>query len=99
MAVPIMNPRAQHEHLVAELTETIGGIVASGNFILGEHVRGFEAEAAQYLGVKHAIGVANGTDALVLSLHALGIGRGDEVICPAYTFYATAESIAASISG
>ena len=54
----------------------------------------FEREAAAYLGVPHALGVANGTDALVLSLEAMGVGRGDEVICPSFTFYATAEAIA-----
>src|SRR5438105_7964545 len=68
-------------------------VVESGRFILGPNVQAFEEEAAQYLGVKRTIGVANGTDALVLALDALGVGPGDEVICPAFTFYATAESI------
>jgi dTDP-4-amino-4,6-dideoxygalactose transaminase len=94
-AVPLMDPSAQYQPFVPELNETIGKIVASGRFILGPNVSAFEQEAAEYLGVKHAIGVANGTDALVISLRALGVGAGDEVICPAYTFYATAESIAA----
>ena len=57
-------------------------------------MKAFEEEAAAYLGVKRAVGVANGTDALVLVLDAMGIGPGDEVLCPAFTFYATAESIA-----
>lgn len=95
MSVPLMNPRAQWQHLTSELTASIASIVESGTFILGPRVREFEAAAAEYLGVKHAIGVANGTDALVIGLRALGIGPGDEVICPAYTFYATGESIAA----
>ena len=69
-------------------------MLESGRFIFGPEVEAFEREAAAFLGVPHAIGVANGTDALVLALDALGIGRGDEVICPSFTFYATAEAIA-----
>ena len=69
-------------------------MLESGRFIFGPEVEAFEREAAAFLGVPHAIGVANGTDALVLALEALGIGAGDEVICPAFTFYATAEAIA-----
>ncbi len=65
-----------------------------GEFILGPNVRAFEQESAAYLGVPHAIGVANGTDAITLVLRALEIGPGDEVVCPAFTFYATAEAIA-----
>src|SRR6184192_3012087 len=68
--------------------------IPSGIFILGPNVKAFEREAAEYLGVPRTVGVANGTDALVIALDALGIGPGDEVICPAFTFYATAESIA-----
>src|SRR5262249_9912936 len=62
--------------------------------ILGPNVQAFEQEAAGYLGVEHTVGVANGTDALLLVLEAMGIGPGDEVICPSFTFYATGESIA-----
>ena len=69
-------------------------MLASGEFILGPNVAAFEREAADYLGVPESVGVANGTDALVLVMDALGIGAGDEVICPAFTFYATAEAIA-----
>ena len=69
-------------------------MLESGQFVFGPNVAAFEREAAEYLGVPRAIGVANGTDALVLVLDALGVGRGDEVICPAFTFYATAEAIA-----
>lgn len=95
MAIPIMDPRAQYESLIDEVTARISTVVDSGQFILGPNVKAFEAEAAEYLGTNHAIGVANGTDALVLALRALGIGAGDEVIAPAYTFYATNEAIAA----
>jgi dTDP-4-amino-4,6-dideoxygalactose transaminase len=66
----------------------------SGRFIFGPEVEGFEREAAAYLGTEQAVGVANGTDALVIALDALGIGEGDEVICPAFTFFASAEAIA-----
>ena len=66
----------------------------ASSFIRGTNYWAFQEEAAAYLGVKRTIGVANGTDALVLALEALGVGPGDEVICPAFTFYATAESVA-----
>src|SRR5213083_972799 len=73
--------------------ERLGEVVESGRFILGPNVQAFEQEAAEYLGVPETVGVANGTDALVIVLDALGIGAGDEVICPSFTFYATAEAI------
>jgi dTDP-3-amino-3,4,6-trideoxy-alpha-D-glucose transaminase len=76
------------------IREAIEGVLESGEFILGPNVAAFEREAADYLGVRDSVGVANGTDALVLVLDALGVGGGDEVICPAFTFYATAEAIA-----
>src|SRR5207249_8497878 len=66
----------------------------AGVFILGPNVKAFEEEAAAFLGVPQTVGVANGTDAIVLVLDAMDIGPGDEVICPAFTFYATAEAIA-----
>lgn len=94
MTIPLMNPRAQYEPYIDQLNAALADVVTSGQFIFGPNVEGFEHEAAEYLGVKHAIGVANGTDALVLVLRAMGIGAGDEVICPAYTFYATNESVA-----
>jgi len=71
-------------------------VLDGGEFILGPNVRAFEEEAAAYLGVPRTIGVANGTDAIVLVLRALEIGAGDEVVCPAFTFYATAEAIASA---
>src|SRR5258708_2176304 len=74
--------------------ERSGEVLESGRFIFGPEVEAFEHEAGAFLGVPFALGVANGTDALVLSLEAMGIGRGDEVICPAFTFYATPEAIA-----
>ncbi|MGH3128407.1 MAG: DegT/DnrJ/EryC1/StrS family aminotransferase, partial [Gaiellaceae bacterium] len=91
--IPLMNSKAQYSPLVEELKARFAVVLESGRFIFGPEVEAFEHESAAFLGVPHAIGVANGTDALVLALEALGIGRGDEVICPAFTFYATAEAI------
>jgi dTDP-4-amino-4,6-dideoxygalactose transaminase len=92
--IPLIDVKAQYAPLIPELKERIGEVLDSGRFIFGPEVEGFEREAAAFLGVPFTLGVANGTDALVLSLEAMGIGRGDEVICPAFTFYATPESIA-----
>jgi dTDP-4-amino-4,6-dideoxygalactose transaminase len=92
--IPLIDVKAQYAPLVPELQERFSAVLESGRFIFGPEVEAFEREAAAYLGVPHAIGVANGTDALVLALEAMGIERGDEVICPAFTFYATAEAIA-----
>src|SRR4029077_7258755 len=77
-----------------ELQEAFARTLESGRFIFGPEVEAFEREAAALLGTLDSVSCANGTDALVLVLDALGIGPGDEVICPAFTFYATAESIA-----
>jgi len=92
--IPLVDVKAQYAPLVPRIREAIDGVLESGEFILGPNVASFEREAADYLGAAEAIGVANGTDALVLVLDALGIGPGDEVICPSFTFYATAEAIA-----
>jgi len=92
--IPLVDVKAQYAPLLDELKERIADVLDSGRFILGPNVKAFEEEAAAYLGVEHAIGVANGTDALVIALDALEIGPGDEVICPTFTFYATAEAIA-----
>ena len=94
MAIPLTDVRAQYVPLLDELKDRIAGVLDSGRFILGPEVKAFEEEAARFLGAGDAIGVANGTDALVIVLDALGVGPGDEVICPSFTFYATAESIA-----
>jgi len=91
--IPLVDVRAQYAPLLDELKERIAEVLDSGRFILGAHVRAFEEEAATYLGAKHAIGVGNGTDAIVIALDALDIGPGDEVVCPSFTFYATAEAI------
>jgi dTDP-3-amino-3,4,6-trideoxy-alpha-D-glucose transaminase len=92
--IPLVDVKAQYEPLLPRIREAIEGVLATADFILGPNVAAFEQEAAGFLGVREAIGVANGTDALVLVLDALGVGPGDEVICPTFTFYATAEAIA-----
>jgi dTDP-4-amino-4,6-dideoxygalactose transaminase len=92
--IPLADVQAQYSPLLDEIEARIGDVVRGGRFVLGPNGEAFEREAAAYLGVDDAIGVGNGTDALVLALDALGVGPGDEVICPAFTFYATAESIA-----
>jgi dTDP-4-amino-4,6-dideoxygalactose transaminase len=92
--IPHVDVKAQYAPLVPELKEAFARTLESGRFIFGPEVEGFEQEAAAYLGARETIGVANGTDALVLVLDALGISFGDEVICPAFTFFATAEAIA-----
>ena len=89
-----MDIRAQYATLLPEIKRAVGDVIDSGRFILGPQVRGLEEDMAAELGARHAIAVANGTDALLLALDALGIGTGDEVITSSYTFYATAEAIA-----
>ncbi len=93
MPVPLVDVRAQYERLIPQILERFQEVLESGTLILGPNVRAFEEEAAAYLGVSQTVGVANGTDALVLVLDAMEIGAGDEVICPSFTFYATAEAI------
>jgi dTDP-4-amino-4,6-dideoxygalactose transaminase len=92
--IPLVDVKAQYAPLTAELEARFSEILRSGTFIRGPHYYAFQDEAAAFLGVSRTIGVANGTDAIVILLDAMEIGPGDEVICPAFTFYATAESIA-----
>ena len=94
MHIPLIDVKAQYEPLLTELEARFREVLESGQFIRGPHYYAFQEEAAAFLGVSKTIGVANGTDAIVIVLDAMGIGPGDEVICPAFTFYATAESIA-----
>ena len=74
------------------LSAAIERVARSGRYILGPEVEAFEEEFARYLGVRHCVGVANGTDALTIALRAVGVGAGDEVVMPSFTFYATAEA-------
>jgi len=92
--IPHVDVRAQYAPLIPELQEAFTRTVESGRFIFGPEVEAFEREAAEKLGTEDAVSCANGTDALVLVLDALEVGPGDEVVCPAFTFYATAEAIA-----
>ena len=91
--IPLVDVRAQYAPLLDEVKQRVAEVIDAGVFILGPNVQAFEEAAAAYLGVPQTIGVANGTDAIVLVLDALGIGPGDEVVCPSFTFYATAEAI------
>lgn len=93
MKIPMTDINAQYEPIKAEIDRAISGVVAAGQFILGPETRAFEAEMATYLGVKYAVGIASGTEALQLALIAAGIGPGDEVITTPFTFIATAEVI------
>lgn len=91
--IPIYDPKPEIAALRSEIDAAINRVIDSGRFILGPEVEAFEKEVAEYLGVKHAIGLNSGTDALVIGLRALGVGPGDEVITTPFTFFATAEAI------
>jgi dTDP-4-amino-4,6-dideoxygalactose transaminase len=91
--IPVLDLNPQLESLWEDLNQAFQRTLRSTHYILGPEVRAFEEEAARYLGVKHAVGCNSGTDALVISLRALGIGPGDEVITTPFTFFATAEAI------
>ena len=93
-AIEFIDLKAQRQRIGKAMDEAILKVVHDGNYILGEQVGQFETELAAFCGAKHAIGVANGTDALILVLEALGIGPGDAVLCPSFTFAATAEVVA-----
>ncbi|GIV96205.1 MAG: aminotransferase [Herpetosiphonaceae bacterium] len=93
LKIPVLDLSPEIESLWDELNSAIQQVLRSGQFIMGSAVKAFETEVAAYLGVKHAIGVNSGTDALVIGLRALGIGPGDEVITTPFTFFATAEAI------
>jgi len=85
---------AEHAPYRAELQSAFDRVLDSGRFVLGPEVEAFEREIGAWIGVPHAIGVSNGSDALLLALQAVGVGPGDEVICPTYTFFATAGAVA-----
>ncbi|HWB83401.1 MAG TPA: DegT/DnrJ/EryC1/StrS family aminotransferase [Bryobacteraceae bacterium] len=94
MKVPLLNVQRQNLPLEAELLAAFQRVLESGQYIQGAEVERFEAAAAEVAGARFAVGVSSGTDALLVALMALGIGEDDEVICPSFTFFATAGSIA-----
>lgn len=90
--IPIADPAAEYRELAAGIDAAVRRVLASGRYILGPEGAALEAEVAAYVGAAHAVGVNSGTDALHLALRAAGIGPGDEVVMPAFTFVATAEA-------
>jgi len=93
MKIPLLDLKKQYFDMKKEAEDKVLKVLENGAYIMGEYVKSFEKDFADYIGVKHAISVGNGTDALVIALKALGIGQGDEVITTPYTFFATAEAI------
>lgn len=93
MKIPLLNLPNQYKELSREIDAAVKEVMLSGAYIMGPQVKEFENNMARFLGVKHAVAVASGSDALLLSLHALGIGPGDKVIVPAFTFFATAGAV------
>lgn len=93
MKIELLDLKRQYSYLKKDIEKRISEVLESGYYINGPYVKKFEKKVAEYLGVKHAIGVANGTDALVIILKSLGIKEGDEVITTPFTFFATAEAI------
>ena len=91
--VPFIDLSAQHQPIAEELLEAVARVLDSGQFVLGEEVAALEADIAVFCDSRYAISCASGTDALVLSLTALGVGSGDEVITSPFTFFATAGAI------
>jgi dTDP-4-amino-4,6-dideoxygalactose transaminase len=94
MKVPMLDLVAEHTPYRTELQSAFDRVLDSGRFVLGPEVEAFEREIGAWIGVPYAIGVSNGSDALLLALQAVGVGPGDEVICPTYTFFATAGAVA-----
>ncbi len=93
MAIPLFDIHSGLVPLRQRLLQSAAETIDSGAFILGPEVAAFETEFADYLGAEHVVGVANGTDALTIALRAMGVGPGDDVVVPSFTFYASAESI------
>ncbi|WP_297417751.1 DegT/DnrJ/EryC1/StrS aminotransferase family protein [Clostridium sp.] len=95
MNIPLIDLKAQYKSIAEDLDRVTKEVLSSANYIMGKNVIEFEKEFAEYIGVKHAVSVGNGTDALVIALKSLGIGIGDEVITSTFTYFASAEAISA----
>src|SRR3954467_6432548 len=96
MPVPLFDPLASQAPLRADIRAAVHRVLDSDHFVLGPEVAAFETEWAAYLGAGHAVGVANGTEAITIALRARGVGPGDEVVVPSFTFWASAEAIPAT---
>ena len=94
MKVPFIDLKAQYETIRGQVEPAVLNLLASQNLVLGEPVEQFEKHMADYIGCNYAVGMSSGTDALICCLMALGIGSGDEVIVPTFTFFASAGAIA-----
>jgi len=92
-SIPLVNLQKQYQEMATQIDDAVRDVCRRGDFVLGHAVQLFEESFAEYIGVRHCVGVGSGTDALHLILRALGIGRGDEVILPANTFIATAQAV------
>jgi dTDP-3-amino-3,4,6-trideoxy-alpha-D-glucose transaminase len=93
MPVPLFDPATPRAPRAAELRAALARVLDDGRYILGPEVAAFEEEFAAWTGAAHAVGVANGTEAITIGLRAMGVGPGDEVVVPSFTFYASAEAI------
>ena len=92
-AIPLLDLHPQNDPIRAELDDAIARVMDQQQFVLGPAVAAFEEAFAAYCGTRHAVGCGSGSDALLLSLMALEVGPGDQVLCPAFTFFATASAI------
>jgi dTDP-4-amino-4,6-dideoxygalactose transaminase len=93
MPIPLFDTETPLAPLRETVSQRVTAVIAAGRYVLGPEVAAFEAELAAFLGVRHVIGVANGTDAITIALRALGVRPGDEVVVPSFTFYASAEAV------
>nr|MDA8228707.1 DegT/DnrJ/EryC1/StrS family aminotransferase [Desulfitobacterium hafniense] len=94
MPIPLLDLKAQYLTIKEEIDQAVLKVLDSAKYILGPEMKALEQEIADYCGVAHGVAVANGTDALMLVLRAMGVGPGDEVITTPFTFFASAETVA-----